>query len=67
MHLLNQKLSSQEANLICYGVTILEGTSFIGDVTLHNTYYFLLGNGHKGLAYAVTDVFNRNSFAIRRV
>ena len=44
MHLLYEELSCKESDLICYRITILEGTSLIRDVTLYDASNFLLGN-----------------------
>ena len=67
VHLLYKELSSQETNLICYGVAILEGTGLVRDVTLYDTYHLLFGNRDIGLTDAVANMLNGNSLAVRGI
>ena len=44
VHLVNEELSCQIANLLRHRVAVLEGTGFIGNITLYDTSNLLLGN-----------------------
>ena len=67
MHLVDKELSGQIANLLRHGIAILETTSLIGQVALHDTYEFLSGHFHVRLTDTVAYMLDGNSLAVRRV
>ena len=67
MHLLYEELCRQVSDLICYRVTVLEGTGLIGDVTLHDTSHLILRNSHIGYTDTVAYMLDGDSLAVRRI
>ena len=67
MHLLYKELCGEEADLIGNRVAVFEGTGLVGDVTLYDTYYFLLGDAHERLTNTVTYMLDGDSLTVRRI
>ena len=67
MHLLYEELSCKESDLICYRITVLEGTSLIRDITLHYTNNLILRDTYIRLTNTIAYMLNGNSLTIRRI